>query len=221
MIDSLIVGIGLVFVPMIISRFMMEKALSKLDGEMKLKLLDAFSRQRKFGMLIGLSVFLAYLFFLKFLPQYTNKIVLFFGISFVFYFIIRNVINYRIIKFLNVPPAYCKTFKLNIVIISCGFLSFGIQQFYLINSSDEDSTYKAWVHAAKGYDDMVKKDYKNAIMEFCVAIQMDSTEASYYTNRGTSYYYYGAKDVAKKDWNKAAQLGDSMAANYLRLPEKY
>ena len=106
-----------------------------------------------------------------------------------------------------------------IFIIFLGFLSFGIYVIVLFNSSEEvtDKRYEASVMAFKAYEKSLKHDYFGSIKDYSGAIDLDTTVASYYLNRGTSYYYLGDKINAAKDYKKAAQLGETIANSYLLL----
>jgi tetratricopeptide (TPR) repeat protein len=217
MTDSLLITIVLILTPLLISRFIMEKALAKLDGEMKLKLIDAFAKQRKYRLLIAVPVLIIYLLSLKYFSSYSKEIIIVFALLFILYFMIRSFRNYKTVQALSVPESYCKSFKLSSAISFLGLLSFGFYIFYLFNIPvDRDLSYEAWENANKGYMAMTKHDYKEASADYSKAIELDSTESTYFVNRGTSYFNLGLKLSAKRDWEKATLLGDKTGAAYLK-----
>ncbi|MCW3072701.1 MAG: hypothetical protein JWO44_2591 [Bacteroidetes bacterium] len=222
MTDDMIISIALILVPILISRFMLEKALGKLDGEMKLKLLDGFSKQRKYRLFIVIPCMFIYLLSLRFFEEQTVKIVVFAGILLSVYFVIGSVVNYRKIRALGVPESYSKTYKWASMIVAAGFIAFAVQLFIMLNRTDEedDTKYKAWEMAMKGVEDMKQGNYRTAIADITKAIELDSTVVSSYMNRGASFYNIGMMKEAEKDWKKAVSMGNMEAARWLKnIPE--
>lgn len=130
---SLIITFIIVFLPILISRFLQEKALKNLDPDMKVKLLDAFSRQRKYSGLIMLPLLIGYFLLLQFLPEYSLITIAVFGVSFIFYFVISRLLNYRKMVRLGMPEEYLKIQRLSILMIATGFVLVGVQLFYILN----------------------------------------------------------------------------------------
>jgi len=131
---SFIITFIIILLPVLISRFLLEKALKNLDPEMKVKLLDAFSNQRKYSGLIMLPLLVGYFLLLRFLPQYSLITITVFGISFIFYFVISRVLNYRKVVKLGLPEEYLKIQRLSILMIATGFVLVGIQIIFILNS---------------------------------------------------------------------------------------
>jgi tetratricopeptide (TPR) repeat protein len=215
--SSLIFTLLIVLVPIMLSRLIMENALKKLDGEIKLKLLDAFSNQRKYTLFITLPSLIVYILTLNYFPAHTWTIIIGFGSIYMIYFVLKNFSNYKKVKKLGVPISYLKKFKMAIILIFLGFICLGIYLLVQFNSSKKvtDKDYEAAVIAYKAYEKSLKNDYWGAIKTYSDAIDLDSTVATYYLNRGTSYLYLGDTVNAAKDYKKAEQLGAVDANNYL------
>ncbi|MCW3104422.1 MAG: hypothetical protein JWO09_2862 [Bacteroidetes bacterium] len=219
--DSLI-SIALILLPILISRFMLERALGKLDGEMKLKLLDGFSKQRKYRLFIVVPCLFIYLLSLKFFPGQIINIVIFAGILLSVYFVAGSVVNYRKVRALGVPESYSNTYKWASTIVAAGFVAFAIHLFVILQTTDEgyNTKYTAWEMGMKGVEDMKQGNYSAAIADITKAIELDSTVVSSYMNRGTSYYNLRMMKEAEKDWKKAVSMGDPEAAQWLKnIPE--
>ncbi len=198
---------------------MMEKALDKLDGETKLKLLDGFAKQRKYRLYFIAPVLFAYFLSLKFFAEQSMLIILIAGILFVGYFVARNIVNLRKIKAMAVPESYLRSFKIAIVINCLALVGYAIYAYTLFHSANQyDNQWAAYNYANKGVADMRGQNYQAGINDFTQAIQIDSTQdASYYVNRGTCFYYSGKMKEAKTDWTKAASMGNITGENYLKL----
>jgi tetratricopeptide (TPR) repeat protein len=215
--SGLILTILLLLGPVLISRLIMEDALKRLDSNMKVKLLDAFSRQRKMSLLITLPALVLYMLALKYFPGYTWKIILGFGFFYIIYFIWKSFRNYKKLQEFEAPDHYSKKYRLATIIVLAGFIGFGIQLLYMYTSvnDENDNAYKASVAAYKGYEESRKQDYYASVSAYSEAIILDSTVSNYYLNRGTSYFYLGEKLKARKDYEKAAALGDTLGEKYL------
>lgn len=215
--NDLIIMLSVLLIPVVISRLIMEKAMEKLEGEMKLKLLDAFSRQRKYRLYFIVPIILVYFLALKYFSEQAVIIVVTVAIIYMAYFLIRSVLNYKKLSFLAVPDSYRKAFLIASITVLVGFTGFGIQLYRILNESDiNNSKYEAYDFGMKGVDDMKRADYKNAIVDISKAIELDSTEVTNYLNRGTSYYYSGMMKEAKMDWLKAIAMGNKDAAEWLK-----
>ena len=66
------------------------------------------------------------------------------------------------------------------------------------------------------YKTIEKEDYKGAIANFTKAIELKPDYASVYSNRGISKKNLGDLNGAYADWRKAASLGDSNSAKWVR-----
>jgi len=128
-----IVTFLIVFIPVLISRYLHEQALKDLDPEMKLKLLDAFSNQRKYSGIVMLPLFIGYFLLLQFLPRYSIITISVFGVSFLIYFIASRIMNYRKLQKLGAPDDYLKVQRVSILMITTGFVLVGVQIFYVLN----------------------------------------------------------------------------------------
>jgi tetratricopeptide (TPR) repeat protein len=219
--SSLILTLVIILGPIMISRLIMETATKKLDSEMKVKLLDAFSDQRKYALIVGLPLLIIYLLVLKFFPDYTWAIILGFGACYMLYYIWKSTRNYKKVKELGVPSDYLGKYKAAIIIVFLGFLGFGCQVAYQYGTRNDDYSQRldAWQHANSGYLKMLRKDYKGAIEDYNAAISLDSTRSGYHTNLGTCWYYNGSVDLAQQEWLKAVMLGDTIAQRYLESQE--
>ena len=215
--SGLIFTILILLVPIVISRLILESALKKLEADIKLKLLDAFSNQRKYSLIIVLPSLVVYILSLKYFPEQTWKIILGFGSVYLIFFILKNFLNYKKVKSLGAPIDYIKSFRMAVMIVFLGVLGFGIQIVYLYKSGNDDYNIRmeAWKHANEGDLKMIKHDYKGAIMDYSAAVNIDSLTSTYHTNLGSCWYYYGASYQAKKEWIKAISLGDTIAIRYL------
>ena len=60
------------------------------------------------------------------------------------------------------------------------------------------------------------KDYYGAIADYTKAIELDPDYASAYANRGINKENLGDLNGACKDWRKAASLGHSNSAKWVR-----
>lgn len=125
--NGVIITFIILFVPILFSRFMMEKELKKLDAEMKVKLLDGFSNQRKYMGFVMLPIMLVYLFLLKMFPEYSLVCVGIFALLFIVYFIWSRRSNFRKIKELGAPEAYVNAFRNATIMVALGFLAVGVQ----------------------------------------------------------------------------------------------
>ena len=222
MTDDMIISIALILVPILISRFMLEKALGRLDGETKLKLLNGFSKQRKYRLFIMIPCLFLYLLSLRFFEEQAVNIVIFAGGLLAAYFVIGSIVNHRKITALGVPESYAKTYKWASMIVAAGFIAFALHLFMMLNSAKEQDAakYKAWEMAMKGVEDMNQGNYRTAIANITKAIELDSTVESSYMNRGSSFYNLGMMEEAEKDWKKAAAMGNKEASKWLKsIPE--
>jgi tetratricopeptide (TPR) repeat protein len=215
--NDLILTIALLLIPLAISRLLMEKANAALDSETKIKLLDAFAKQRKYRLLIALPVLFLYLFSLKYFPENAASIITIAGILYGCYFVFQSLKNYRIVRSLSVSDAYLKTFKMASLIVFSGFVLLGVQICYLLYVKNEHSGNAAWEMATKAGEEMKRSDYKTAIEDYTQAIEMDPEEATNYLNRGTCYYYSGLKAEAGEDWQQALEMGRKEAEDWLKL----
>ena len=59
------------------------------------------------------------------------------------------------------------------------------------------------------------EDYYGAILDYNKAIEMDSSYADAYANRGVSKYYIENKKGACEDWSKAIELGFDNAKQWV------
>jgi|GEM_PF-1794031 len=220
--NELIISIALILLPILISRFILEKALAKLDGETKLRLLDGFSRQRKYRLFILVPCLFVYLLSLKFFPDHIFSIVIVAGIVIAIYFVIGSILNYRKIRTLGVPDSYSNTYKWATLVVAAGFTAFAVHLFLMVHNTDEEynTRHAAWEMGMKGVEDMKKGDYKAAIADITTSIELDSTVVGSYMNRGSSYYNIGMMKEAEKDWKKAASMGDPEAVKWVKnIPE--
>jgi hypothetical protein len=211
--DYYFLYLGIILVPVIISGFIMEKAQAKLSAEIKLELINAFSGKRKYSMLMLAGLILLMCLLVRFIPDHSLFISVGFLLTISALLIIRNIKNTKKLKALAVPEEYIKKFRVSALITASGFIIFII--VLLCVSSFEDYGNDAAEQAYKGYTFMREKKYKEAVSEFTKAIAGDSSQASYFTNRGTSYYYLHDTVSACFDWKKAQLLGDQAAVQYM------
>lgn len=129
--NEVILSFILIFVPIFISRYLMEKALKELDAEMKVKLLDAFSNQRKYNGFILLPVIIIYFVLLKTMPEYSMLVIGIFGLAFIVYYALSRILAYRKMVMLQVPENYLKKYKISTWLVALGFIMVGIQICYL------------------------------------------------------------------------------------------
>ena len=68
-----------------------------------------------------------------------------------------------------------------------------------------------------------KNDYELAVQEYTKAIELETQERMlglYYTNRGIAYMFNGEPEKAKLDFEKAIEMGNEQAQQFLRqLPK--
>ena len=77
---DLIISLAILLVPMVVARLLMEKALNKLDSESKLKLLDRFTKQRKYRLYFTIPIIFAYFLSLHFFAEHAILIIVTGGI---------------------------------------------------------------------------------------------------------------------------------------------
>ena len=81
---------------------------------------------------------------------------------------------------------------------------------FLIANNTAFANEESDKHNAKGveYFSNAKnsQDYQNALKEFEAAIKIDGNSATYYSNRGSTYFKLNNYEAALKDLNKAIQL---------------
>lgn len=214
---SYIFLIIILLLPNVLSRLIMEKAFNKLDGEIKLKLLDSFSNQRKYSLIISLPCLVIYLLSLKYFSEYTWSIILGFGSVYLVYIVWKSSVNYKKINQIAVSSQYIRAFRVSTFITFFGLIILGIYLTIFFNASGKviDKKYEASVIAYKAYEKSLKRDYFGAVRDYSQAIDLDNTVANYYLNRGTTYFYLGDKVNAAKDYKKAAELGEEIANDYL------
>ena len=126
----LFICFALFLVPIVISRLIMEKALGRLEGETKLKLLDAFAKQRKYSLYFVLPVILVYLLTMVYFANYATPIAVSVLGAFIVYGIARNTYSYRKMKALEVPADYLRAFKRSAVLTSLGFIALLVYIFW-------------------------------------------------------------------------------------------
>ncbi len=71
------------------------------------------------------------------------------------------------------------------------------------------------VYSIRGTLKMQFDNYLDAISDFDKALMADKNDTHALFNRGVAYYKIGVKDKCCVDWQKAAMLGNSMAARYI------
>jgi hypothetical protein len=105
-------GLFVFFVCLFISRWVGERALVALDDRTKVRLIDGFAKQRRFGLLpvIGLTV-LAFLLF-KYIRAYPAELALVFMLLFFGTIAGTTIIAFRKLSRLGMPREYVKSYIL-------------------------------------------------------------------------------------------------------------
>jgi Flp pilus assembly protein TadD len=67
----------------------------------------------------------------------------------------------------------------------------------------------------RGVSYHLKGDYRHAIADFNLAIELAPEEAKYYYDRGLAYKATGNREAARRDFQRAIELGYTQARQEL------
>lgn len=100
----------------IISRFMMERALRRLSDTEKARLVDSFSVYRTWNFTIVLLLAMLYLMIMRYLPEWRSIWNLLFFSLFLTIVITVSVLSWQKLKRLNLPEGYIRSYLLSLLI---------------------------------------------------------------------------------------------------------
>lgn len=211
--DNYFYSILIIFVPIIISRFIMEGAQRDLDSETKVKLLDAFASRRKFALIFYLLLFVAFYLGIKVYPEYYRIILVSYMLLFLFVASGSAIRNYKKLIELEIPNRYVQKFVVSSIITSTGILTYVALMLWW--NTGKDINYRTQEFEGKAYKEFMAGNYQAALTDYNNVLNLDSTRSRNFYNRGTAYYTLGNLPAAYSDWKKAASMGDTSARNAL------
>jgi len=120
--DLIIGGIIMLFVCVVVSRIISEKALKHLSSEQKVNLLDNFSSHRKYYFIPLVLIFLIYVAVGRSFPYVGKIIYLLFVIFIIVYLIVMHIRTSKKLSQLKLPKQYLKLYAISRVVYYIGFV---------------------------------------------------------------------------------------------------
>ena len=120
MTDTFYLAVVVLLIGVVANRFIAEYALKLLTAEKKVELLDAFSAQRKFGLLIVVVLIVA---------TFREPFAMALGLT--GYFVSSQIWTYIRLRRLQLPVAYIRRFLVAALVLFVAIVAFVVLQFWL------------------------------------------------------------------------------------------
>ena len=203
-----------VLVLLLTLRILSEKLFYKLSDADKLKTLELSRKARRvsywfYG--VVMAGYLASVFIFSIGLSVPTKVL---AISIALYNIIFSFRLHKIVRSANIVIPYYGSLLFARAIVMTAFCSL---LFFYANQFDEGKYSMAvYDEMEKARERWEKGDNRSAVEIYNRLIEEDSTVSIYYINRGVYRSNIGDSVGAYKDWNRALNMGDTMALRYIR-----
>ncbi len=120
--DFSIVGIAVLFISIIFSRIISEKAFIQLSPEQKISIVDSFSKMRIYNLIPIAIILLAFFLLEKFLSLNNSVVDFSFLAALSVFLIIFQLLSVRKLKKLDLPEKYINKYFFSRLIVMSGFI---------------------------------------------------------------------------------------------------
>jgi len=132
---SALIAIVVFLASVVLSQKIAVNAGSRLDNEMKLKLMEVFPKRNVIYTVIVFGMMIAFFGAVYIFPQFVKLITLMYGITFTIYLFAKWYLNIRKLREISAPEFYIRSVMISFAVFICGAVAAAI--VFSIGSSIE------------------------------------------------------------------------------------